>query len=352
MKNIALCFDRVLDRAAPREASNAAALAELLARGSGQLVWSCPDFTRGGYLSTSWHAPLKSAHACVAAAYEFLVEQWVRGDRIYLFGSGRGAACARALTRLLGTFGVLRDSEITGWTAAEFRQYVLATYAMPRTYRGADDWGRVGELAAKISGTDDVAVEVAYLGLWDCAAIPGRPPSPDPLGNVVSVRHALALDGGWGPLRAQPLRPTAQRNAHELQEVWFRGAHCDVAGGPHACAPLADITLDWMLDGAVRAGVLLEPATRDQAPAPVPSDALAGHPLPFSARKVPGDATVHASVASYVRAHPSYWRRLPAQVVWADPDWADRSERLVSPPTVGAPPAHRSRLVHASAQPR
>jgi hypothetical protein len=31
----------------------------------------------------------------------------------------------------------------------------------------------------------------------------------------------------------------------------------------------------------------------------------------------------------YLRAHPEYWRRLPAQVVWADTDWLARSERLV-----------------------
>ena len=30
---------------------------------------------------------------------------------------------------------------------------------------------------------------------------------------------------------------------------------------------------------------------------------------------MPADALVHASVYIYLRAHPEYWRRLPAQVV-------------------------------------
>ena len=41
------------------------------------------------------------------------------------------------------------------------------------------------------------------------------------------------------------------------------------------------------------------------------------------------DALVHAGVDIYLRAHPEYRRRLPAQVVWADIDWPARSERLV-----------------------
>ena len=52
-------------------------------------------------------------------------------------------------------------------------------------------------------------------------------------------------------------------------------------------------------------------------------------------------ALVHASVDVYLRAHPDYWRRLPAHVVWADTDWLARSERLVhaEPPAAPFEPA-------------
>jgi hypothetical protein len=46
---------------------------------------------------------------------------------------------------------------------------------------------------------------------------------------------------------------------------------------------------------------------------------------------------VHASVDVYLRAHPEYWRRLPAHVVWADTDWLARSERLVDAGPLTAP---------------
>ena len=53
--------------------------------------------------------------------------------------------------------------------------------------------------------------------------------------------------------------------------------------------------------------------------------------------QVEKSALVHASVDVYLRAHPEYWRRLPAHVVWADPDWLARGERLVQAEPVAAP---------------
>jgi hypothetical protein len=153
-------------------------------------------------------------------------------------------------------------------------------------------------------------------------AVPGRHASREPLTNVVAGRHAVAVDGRYGPrhLVSSP---------ESVDEVWFRGAHCDVAGGPGACWPLADIALDWMFDGAVRAGVIVRDEKHCEAPAPSEYEALAGSARTISLRRPPASPLVHASVDIYLRAHPEYWRRLPAHVVWADTDWLARSERLV-----------------------
>ncbi|MCV7152516.1 phospholipase effector Tle1 domain-containing protein [Mycolicibacterium pyrenivorans] len=335
MKNIALCFDHVGNRTTSTGSTNVAALAALLPTGDEQVVWSSADLTVEGVNRFATRhrrsAAVDVARASVSHAYEFLVDRWEPGDRLYLFGAGRGAFCARALTRVLGTVGVLRGPDVAGWTAADFREYVLGTYAMPRTHRSTSDWQRVTRLAAQLCGRGDLTVDVEFLGLWDTIAVPGLPraDTPDPLSNVIAARHAVAIDGGVGPYGVQPLPPSADG----IEEVWFRGAHCDVAGGQHACTPLSDIALDWVLDGAVRAGAVVD---RDRAPAPAAVDALAGSAHPVSFRKLPTDAVVHASVQSYLRAHPSYWRRLPARVVWADAEWGARSERLLSAPSAPA----------------
>ena len=73
----------------------------------------------------------------------------------------------------------------------------------------------------------------------------------------------------------------------------------------------------------------MRPGSRHVGPAPSEFDALAGSARTISIRKLPADALVHASVDVYLRAHPVYWRRLPAHVIWADTDWLARGERLV-----------------------
>jgi hypothetical protein len=252
----------------------------------------------------------------VAEAYEFLVDRWQPGDRVYIFGVGRGGYCAQALARLVGAVGVLPD----------LMDYVLATYAVPRTPRTPQDWQRVADVAARLSGGRENGIPVAFLGLWDAMRLTRFTwrSTPVSMPNVVSGRHAVAIDG---PIGAQLV------GAEHVDEVWFRGAHCDVAGGAKACVPLADIALDWVLDGAIAAGI----AVRSPVP-PTGIDALAGSAHTISMRKLPADASLHASVGIYLREHPEYWRRLPARVMWADPDWAARGERLVPQQRVAVGP--------------
>jgi uncharacterized protein (DUF2235 family) len=314
VKNIVLCFDRARDR----DATNAEALLRLLDESDEQLTWYHPGVPATDDRKLArlrWReVAADDARTTIAQAYEFLVDWWEPGDRIYMFGVGRGAYCAHALTRLLGTVGVLPD----------LMDYVLAAYAVPRTRRNPQDWRRVALVAARLAGKREIGVPVEFLGLWDMVKVPGAHPTQEPLTNVVAGRHAVAIDAAYGPVTGQLVS-----SPNCVEEVWFRGAHCDITGGTGACRPLADIALDWMLDGAVRAGVTLRSDSRCDAPAPTERDALAESAHTISLRRLPASPLVHASVDIYLRAHPEYWRRLPAHVVWADTDWLARSERLV-----------------------
>ncbi len=198
MKNIVLCFDRARDHPGPRDATNAESLLRLLDESDEQITWYHPG-TRvapsdGHKLARlRWReAAAEDARATIAEAYEFLVDWWKPGDRIYMFGVGRGAYCAHALTRLLGTVGVLPD----------LMDYVLAAYAVPRTRRSPQDWRRLELLAARLAGHREIGVPVQFLGLWDMVNVPGRQAAREPVTNVVAGRHAVAVDGRLGPLRS------------------------------------------------------------------------------------------------------------------------------------------------------
>lgn len=280
MTNIVLCFDHAGE-------SNATALFRRVDP-TGQIGW---------HQHTSRNPEV--ARAAVSAAYTFLVEHWAPGDEVYVFGAGSGAACAQALTRLLSTIGVL-DGEL--------RDYMLATYALPRTRRTDQDWSDITGVAAGLVEDDDIAVPVRFLGLWDSARIRG---AAGPI-DVVAGRHAVAIDGG----------PTLQR-VPGVDEVWFRGTRRDILTGA--------LTLEWMLDGAAAAGLRLDTTWSGE----VERESSA---LTVGLRRLPVDAVVHASVALHVRSHPRYWRRLPALVEWADVDWLDRGERLMAAEPVAATP--------------
>lgn len=311
MKNIVLCFDQTRDHPGYREISNVEALYRMLDDRGGQLSWYHEG--RQSRPTLRWRdAAMTDARLCVRRAYEFLIDRWEPGDQVYIFGGGRGGYCGQALARLLGTVGVLPD----------LLDHVLSAYALPRTPRSERDWHTVQQLAASLAGGREIAVPVTYLGMWDVLRVPGatRHAETEPAANVARGRHAQAIDGG---LLGEHL------SALPVEQVWFRGGHRDVAGGPGACRPLAEIAMDWVLDGALKAGLTVRPAYRYTAPAPGEFDALAGGSRTVSLRRLPPSALVHASVQVYLREHPGYWRRLPAHVIWADVDWAARSERLV-----------------------
>jgi uncharacterized protein (DUF2235 family) len=329
MKNIILCFDSTTNRPGPHDATNAESLFRLLDSSAGdrQLTWyddgeaalSSPRLFNPA--ARRWRRGVAAAaRASVIDAYFFLAEHWEPQDRIILLGAGRGAYCARTLARMLGTVGMMADR------ADHFVEYALAAYALPAQGRTTQDWREIHQLACALEGRDDVEVPVHFLGLWDTVKVPGTPPlcDQDWLGNVVTGRHAVAIDGGRGPFGECRIG----RDDDTIEEVWFRGTHCDVVGGPNAYWPLADITLDWMLDGVVKAGAIIDGGEIPRTPAPCDRDALAEGARSLRLRTVPEHALVHASVEVYVRAHPEYWRRLPWHVMWCDLDWAARAERL------------------------
>ncbi len=335
MKNLVLCFDSTIDRPGPRDTTNAEALFRLLDATGEQLTW----YDGGEAALTSlqlfnpearhWRKTVAAAaREAVVDAYFFLAENWEPDDRIFLLGAGRGAYCARVLARMLGTVGMLPDN------SDNVLEYALGAYALPSLSRTSREWHQIHQLACVLSGRRNIAVPVQFLGLWDTVKVPGTPrlSADDSLGNVVAGRHAVAIDGGYGPFGECRIG----EGVDTIEEVWFRGAHCDIVGGPNAYWPLADITLDWMLDGVVKAGGIIRTAARLPTPAPTELDALAEGARSPHFRKVPNDALVHASVDVYLRAHPDYWRRLPARIVWSDVDWVARAERLLWPDTTPA----------------
>jgi uncharacterized protein (DUF2235 family) len=214
----------------------------------------------------------------IAQAYQFLVQNYRAGDRIFLFGFSRGAFTVRAVSGLIHLFGLVRPS------AVGLLPLLLRTYFSdpgPQRDAVADDLRR--------HFTDDIGerADVHFIGVWDTVSTVGglfgrRKITSDPSlsGKAFRhVRHALAAGeyrAAYEPriyLPADAAGPPS-RNGYvpSLTQVWFPGAHSDV-GGSYPESGLSDGALKWMLDELAALGddgILLDGSVRPLAP-----DALA-----------------------------------------------------------------------------
>jgi uncharacterized protein (DUF2235 family) len=213
---------------------------------------------RGNYMRTIGNLMGRGLDDNVLEAYQFLVDTYRKGDRIFLFGFSRGAYTVRILAGMLHLIGLL-------WP----NQKNLITYALA-AYKNSTG----GPENERISGgrfrrlTSARFVDVHFLGLWDTVAsvfvprsdffvglqMQPRLPFIDNNPGVKTVRHALAIDETRRMFR--PLHWTGDPT--DCQELWFSGAHADIGGGyPEATSGLSKLPLAWLLTQAARAGLRL-----------------------------------------------------------------------------------------------
>ncbi|KDQ11571.1 hypothetical protein BOTBODRAFT_135627 [Botryobasidium botryosum FD-172 SS1] len=239
----------------------------------------------------------------VMEGYEFLMQNYIAGDKICLFGFSRGAYTAQALSGMIHKVGLL--------PASNYQQVPFAW----KMYRRDDEDG--WEQSRQFKQAFSIDVDIDFVGVWDTVnsvgILPKRLPFTTSNYAVRTFRHALSLDERRAKFKANTWnRPTPQQAAlgtqpehripkrryhvrtdipgseklkakmswkktktHDIQrevatatptdikEVWFAGAHCDVGGGsvtndtPHA---LARIPLRWMIQECFRCntGILFE----------------------------------------------------------------------------------------------
>ncbi|KZT51457.1 hypothetical protein CALCODRAFT_521364 [Calocera cornea HHB12733] len=193
----------------------------------------------------------------IMGGYTFLMQNWVPGDRIYLFGFSRGAYTARALAGMLHKVGLLpRGND----------EQVPFAYKM---YMRTDKQGWEESNRFKKSFSNNVSID--FVGVWDTVESVGVVKNVSfpftASGNHIRVfRHAISLDERRVKFKANHyhaslnLARLSQAAADEdaasglaetdMQEVWFAGGHGEIGGGNFMDDDPYDparIPLTWML---------------------------------------------------------------------------------------------------------
>lgn len=206
-------------------------------------------------------------------AYSFLMNYWEPGDRLFMFGFSRGAYTARAVAAMLHKVGLLdRGSP----NLVPYASKIFKHERNEAVWKGfAKAFGRL--------------CPVHFLGLWDTVNSVGWLFDPFTLPftmnnpSVSTVRHAISIDehraffrqnlwGHGGP-------------GQDVRQVWFAGVHSDVGGSyPERESGLSQIALEWIVEQAEAAGLLIDQAVRAQVlpkpGLPPPPPAKADEPEP------------------------------------------------------------------------
>ncbi|MDY7527858.1 MULTISPECIES: DUF2235 domain-containing protein [unclassified Cryobacterium] len=291
-------------------------------------------------------------------AYTWLMREWNPGDRIFVFGFSRGAYTARALSGMLRTIGLLHAgsenlvpyavSEFTkrskddrpqgqdGVTTPSGKTPTSAAPRTPQTVASRAFWAGIDEFsenfARKVNGRS--TVRVAYLGAFDTVKAAGflkwdiKWPYTRKLDNDVRVRHAVSIDEKRRPFREYLVTPSPQS---QLEEVWFAGVHTDVGGTFEDDPRLSNVTLKWIVEGALEEGMLVEPGpyakactvTELSADGTVHANSWMWKIFIDRTRPIPANAFIHSSVRPRMEAPGLYETRIPSGVQWADPNWID-----------------------------
>jgi uncharacterized protein (DUF2235 family) len=345
-KNIVVCLDGTGNQLKARGSTNVVRLFEMLdlSDPARQIAYYDPGvgtFSAQGAWTPAARAISRTMGLVVgtgmrqnlAEAYAYLMSAWEPGDQVYVFGFSRGAYTARALAGMLYRVGLLRPG------CENLVPYAVNVYARNRG-KDADlsrdeGWRRIDRFSATFARTANRsrAIPITFMGIWDsvkAAGILGRDLSwayTRQLPNASTVWHAVSIDEKRRPYREYLVQPKGRRP--DLNETWFAGVHSDVGGTFEDDPRLADISLKWIADGAMAAGLLLRSRSYRYRCALTPDHALGTiHRMgkiwaltTYRARTVPLEARVHASVRARIEKQPGYQRRIPNSVVWEDELW-------------------------------
>jgi uncharacterized protein (DUF2235 family) len=202
--------------------------------------------------------------ADIRDAYVFLMNHFKEGDRLFLFGFSRGAYTVRCVSSLLRMYGLIRPGNEP-----------LVPYAI-RMMMAITKLGERKAPQAEVGAYFELADEFKqhfggercqphFVGVWDTVSSVGwienplRLPFTGDNPDIAIGRHAIALDERRAFFRTNLWRPSPAGGPKDLKQVWFPGVHCDVGGGyPEAESGLSKIALQWMLDEAKEAELLID----------------------------------------------------------------------------------------------
>lgn len=184
----------------------------------------------------------------VIDTYRWLSENYVKGDRIFLFGFSRGAYQVRALSAMIDKVGLIHKGNegqipFAYQLYADLQDEPASSVQTGSTKAKGKQKGQPSKMTQNFKETFSRNVRVHFVGAWDTVSsvgfVRGKNLSGtiDGMKHVCFFRHALALDErrvkflpeyACGGVFSEKLD---HQDPDHTKEVWFSGTHSDIGGG-------------------------------------------------------------------------------------------------------------------------
>jgi uncharacterized protein (DUF2235 family) len=243
----------------------------------------------------------------ILQAYRFIINNYERGDELYLFGFSRGAFTVRSLSGLIRNSGILKIENMNLVPKAFSIYHSRRTEYQPKEVEAT--------LFRKTYAVEDIT-RIKFIGVWDTVGALGNPlfmksllsrrnqfHDTDLSSRVDYAFHALAIDEKRKNFEATLWHQQPHSTGQVLEQVWFPGVHSDVGGGfPETEAGLSDIALQWMLEKAKSCKLNFDPIILNPDP----------------------KAKMHESYQGFYKLQPKLFR----PIGFADPKKGNTNESL------------------------
>ncbi len=258
----------------------------------------------------------------IRECYEFIVDYYQPGDKIFLFGFSRGAYTVRSLGGLIKKAGILK------------RQYRHESEAAFKIYKKknnkADTIKFRNEYCWQSQEGIDPSKAIYFIGVWDTVSALGIPliafKSLNPFSNRKHGFHDAHLcenvKYGYQALSIDEPRkifaPEIWKESHvegqTVEQVWFAGVHSNIGGG-YRRSGLSDISLKWMIGKAKSAGLFFWDNYEDRVLMSPDSTGKIYNPREKfgvlyikAVRKIPENSQIHETVFQRIKDEDSLYK--------------------------------------------
>ncbi len=228
----------------------------------------------------------------VQEAYEYLMNRYETGDKLYVFGFSRGAYTARLLVGMLNRVGVLQKGSknlIPSVMKMNFEEEDLETV---KGFKNAF----CHECSPHFVGVWDTVASIGYFH-------PARHFKDDVLNHDVKFAyHAISIDEQRKKFPVSLWDESKKADHQTIEQVWFSGVHSDI-GGWYTERGLSDLAFQWMMEKALNCGLRLKETWRSGLECDAKGtihNSRSGFWKVWSAveREIPDGALIHESVFS------------------------------------------------------